>query len=95
MAKSMGHLRDSRVPFWLSGPRTDAPDEPSVKGPTLYHTRFWRPCCRYIIIILFSQPIIKFKKNITLSEKFQKFNRKIVEIGKFDIPRKLLSKLWI
>jgi hypothetical protein len=25
-------------------------------------------------------------KNITLSEKFQKFNRKIVEIGKFDIP---------
>jgi hypothetical protein len=26
------------------------------------------------------------KKNITLSEKFQKFNRKIVEIGKCDIP---------
>jgi hypothetical protein len=26
------------------------------------------------------------KKNITLWEKFQKFNRKIVEIGKFDIP---------
>ena len=47
---------------------------------------FWRPCCRYIIIILFSQPIIKWQKNITLSEKFQKFNRKIVEIGKFDIP---------
>jgi len=26
------------------------------------------------------------KKSITSSEKFQKFNRKIVEIGKFDIP---------
>jgi hypothetical protein len=32
-------------------------------------------------------PVIKWrKKNITLSKKFQKFNRKIVEIGKFDIP---------
>ena len=28
----------------------------------------------------------KIKKSITSSEKFQKFNRKIVEIGKFDIP---------
>ena len=26
------------------------------------------------------------KKSITSSEKFQKFNRKIVEIGKCDIP---------
>ena len=51
------------------------------------HYFFWRPCCRYIIINFFSQPIIKWKKNnFTLSEKFQKFNRKIVEIGKFDIP---------
>ena len=28
----------------------------------------------------------KMKKSITSSEKFQKFNRKIVEIGKCDIP---------
>jgi len=34
----------------------------------------------------FSQPIVKWKKNITLSEKFQTINRKIVEIDKFDIP---------
>ena len=46
----------------------------------------WRPCCRFIIIILFSQPIIKWKKSITSSAKFQKLNRNIVEIGKFDIP---------
>ena len=39
MAKSMGHFRDSRVLSWLSGPRTDAPDEPPLKGPTLYHIR--------------------------------------------------------
>ena len=40
MAKSMGHFRDSRILSWLSGPRTDASDEPPLKGPTLYHTRF-------------------------------------------------------
>jgi hypothetical protein len=40
MTKSMGHFRDSRALSWLSGPRTDAPDEPPLKGPTLYHTRF-------------------------------------------------------
>jgi hypothetical protein len=34
MAKSMGHFRDSRALSWLSGPRTDAPDEPPLKGPT-------------------------------------------------------------
>jgi hypothetical protein len=28
------------------------------------------------------------EKNITLSEKFQKFNKKIVEIGKLYIPKK-------
>ena len=42
MAKSMGHLRDSRALSWLSRPRTDAPDEPPLKGPTLYHTRFYK-----------------------------------------------------
>jgi hypothetical protein len=35
-------------------------------------------CTCYLSSILY--------KNITLSEKFQKFNRKIVEKGKFDIP---------
>jgi hypothetical protein len=70
MAKSMGHFRDSRALSWLSAARTDALGEPPLKG----------------IIILFSQPIIKWKANSTLSEKLQKFNRKIVEIGKFDIP---------
>jgi hypothetical protein len=40
MAKSMGHFRDSRALSWLSVPRTDAPDESPLKGPTLYHTRF-------------------------------------------------------
>ena len=42
MAKSMWHLRDSRALSWLSRPRTDAPDEPPLKGPTLYHTRFYK-----------------------------------------------------
>jgi hypothetical protein len=32
MAKSMGHFRDSRALSWLSGPRTDAPDEPPLKA---------------------------------------------------------------
>ena len=40
MTKSMGHFRDSRVLSWLSGPRTDASDEPSLKGPDLCHTIF-------------------------------------------------------
>ena len=35
MAKSMGHFRDSRALSWLSGPCTDAPEEPPLKGPTL------------------------------------------------------------
>ena len=39
MAKSMGHVRDSRALSWLSDHRTDAPDEHPLKGPTLYHTR--------------------------------------------------------
>jgi len=41
---------------------------------------------RYVIIIIFSQPIIKWGKKYHTVEKVQKFNRKIVEIGKFDIP---------
>ena len=40
MAKSIGNFRDSRALSWLSVPRTDAPDEPPLKGPALYHTRF-------------------------------------------------------
>jgi hypothetical protein len=36
MAKSMGNFRDSRTLSWLSAPCTDAPDEPPLKGPTLY-----------------------------------------------------------
>jgi hypothetical protein len=42
------------------------------------------PCCTFIIIILFSQPIIRWEKSITSSEKFQTFNRKIVEIGNYE-----------
>jgi hypothetical protein len=36
---------------------------------------FWRPCCRYIIIILFSQPIIKWKKNNTLCDTVGKVKK--------------------
>jgi hypothetical protein len=71
MAKSMGHFRDSRVLSWLSGSCTNAPGEPPLKGPTLYHTRFYKSS---------SLPFNRY------TEKFQKFNRKMVEIGKLDIP---------
>ena len=28
MAKALGFFRDSRGPYWVSGPRTDVPAEP-------------------------------------------------------------------
>ena len=59
MAKSMGHLGDSRALSWLSGPRTDAPDEPSLKGPTLYHTRF----CKSSSLSFYRYNIMCFAKH--------------------------------
>jgi hypothetical protein len=47
---------------------------------------FWRPCWPVHHNSFFTTYNKMKTKNITLSEKFQKFNRKIVEIGKFDIP---------
>ena len=41
---------------------------------------------RYIIITFFTNYNKMKKKPITLSEQFQVFNRRIVQIGKFDIP---------
>jgi hypothetical protein len=37
----------------------------------------------------------KVKKSITSSEKFQKFNRKIVKIGKIDIPNTHIQRLFL
>jgi hypothetical protein len=99
MAKSMGHVRDSRALSWLSDPRTDAPNEPPLKGPSLYHTKlcksssrsdlqyfFWRPCWPVHHNSFFTTYNKMKTKNITLSEKFQKFNRKIV------VPRSTVQR---
>ena len=58
MAKSMGHFRDSRALSWLSAARTDAPGEPPLKGPTLYHTRF----CKYSSLSFYRYNIMCFAK---------------------------------
>ena len=59
MAKSMEHFRDSRALSWLSTSRTDAPDEPPPKGPTLYHTRF----CKYSSLSFYRYNIMRFVKH--------------------------------
>ena len=120
MAKSMGHVRDSRALSWLSDHRMNTLSKALLcttldyVNPVLYPSIDTILCVllnmaaasatakisfsvlRRYIIILFTETVHhnsffttynKMKtKNITLSEKFQKFNRKIVEIGKFDIP---------
>ena len=63
MAKSMGHFRDSRVLSWLSGPRTDAQDEPPLKGPALYYTRF----CKSSYISFYKYNIMCFVKHASIN----------------------------
>jgi hypothetical protein len=59
--KLLSKLRDSRVLSWLSGPRTDASDEPPLKGPTLYHTRF----CKSSSLSFYRYNIMCFVKHLS------------------------------
>jgi hypothetical protein len=56
MAKTKGPFRDSHAPSWLSGPRTDAPDEHPSHRPQ---------------VVLLDLKILNFEISLSLSPRPQ------------------------